>query len=153
MKTMTIQRERMVWLDWMKVLAILSIIWGHFFSAGYEYLYVFSVQTFCVISGFLYKKSADWKTCLRKCFWQLFVPTVLLSTIMQLEAFLRCEAMGTPYDVSWPWFFQWLLLGHRWCMGPCWYFYTLAVIRIVMQLLPRSVGCTWCSSWCCLPVP
>ena len=65
MKTMAIQRERMVWLDWMKVLAILSIIWGHFFSAGYEYLYVFSVQTFCVISGFLYKKSADWKTCIR----------------------------------------------------------------------------------------
>jgi fucose 4-O-acetylase-like acetyltransferase len=137
MKTMTIQRERMVWLDWMKVLAILSIIWGHFFSAGYVYLYVFSVQTFCVISGFLYKKSADWKTCLRKCFWQLFVPTVLLSTIMQLEAFLRCEAMGTPYDVSWPWFFQWLLLGHRWCMGPCWYFYTLIVMRLIMQALPE----------------
>jgi fucose 4-O-acetylase-like acetyltransferase len=137
MKTMTIQRERMVWLDWMKVLAILSIIWGHFFSAGYVYLYVFSVQTFCVISGFLYKKSADWKTCLRKCFWQLFVPTVLLSTIMQLEAYLRCEAMGTPYDVSWPWFFQWLLLGHRWCMGPCWYFYTLIVMRLIMQALPE----------------
>ena len=137
MKTMTIQRERMVWLDWMKVLAILSIIWGHFFSAGYEYLYVFSVQTFCVISGFLYKKSADWKTCLRKCFWQLFVPTVLLSTIMQLEAYLRCMALGTSYDVSWPWFFQWLLLGHRWCMGPCWYFYTLIVMRLIMQALPE----------------
>ena len=127
----------MVWLDWMKVLAILSIIWGHFFSAGYEYLYVFSVQTFCVISGFLYKKSADWKTCLRKCFWQLFVPTVLLSTIMQLEAYLRCMALGTSYDVSWPWFFQWLLLGHRWCMGPCWYFYTLIVMRLIMQALPE----------------
>lgn len=137
MKTMTIQRERMVWLDWMKVLAILSIIWGHFFSAGYVYLYVFSVQTFCVISGFLYKKSADWKTCLRKCFWQLFVPTVLLSTIMQLEAYLRCMALGTSYDVSWPWFFQWLLLGHRWCMGPCWYFYTLIVMRLIMQALPE----------------
>ena len=71
--------NRFVWLDWMKVLAILSIIWGHFFSAGYEYLYVFSVQTFCVISGFLYKKSAAWKLCLRKCFWHLFVQTVLLS--------------------------------------------------------------------------
>ena len=137
MKTMGIQRERMVWLDWMKVLAILSIIWGHFFSAGYEYLYVFSVQTFCVISGFLYKKSPDWKTCLRKCFWQLFVPTVLLSIIMQMEAYLRCAAMGTTYDVSWPWFFQWLLLGHRWCMGPCWYFYTLIVMRLIMQALPE----------------
>ena len=134
---MAIQQERIVWLDWMKVLAILSIIWGHFFSVGYEYLYVFSVQAFCVISGFLYKKSPDWKTCIKKCFWQLFVPTVILSVIMQLEAYLRCMALGTTYDISWPWFFQWLLLGHRWCMGPCWYFYTLIVMRLIMQALPE----------------
>ena len=128
---------RIVWLDWMKVWAILAIIWGHFFSTGHVYLYVFSVQAFCLISGFLYKKSPDWKTCIRKCFWQLFVPTVLLSVIMQLEAYFRCLAMGTDYDISWPWFFEWLLLGHRWCMGPCWYFYTLLVMRLIMQALPE----------------
>ena len=131
-------KGRIVWLDWMKVWAILSIIWGHFFSAGHVYLYVFSVQVFCVISGFLYKKSSDWKTCLLKCFWQLFVPTVIMSLIMQLEAYFRCMAMGTSYDISWPWFFEWLLLGHRWCMGPCWYFYSLIVIRLLMQLLPEK---------------
>lgn len=127
----------MVWLDWMKVMAILAVIWGHFFSAGHVYLYVFSAQAFCLISGFLYKKSPDWKTCIRKCFWQLFVPTVLLSVIMQLEAYFRSLAMGTAYDISWPWFFEWLLLGHRWCMGPCWYFYTLIVMRLIMQVLPE----------------
>lgn len=129
--------DRIVWLDWMKVWAILSIIWGHFFSEGYVYLYVFSVQTFCLMSGFLYKKSPDWKTCLLKCFWQLFVPTVILSTIMQLEAYFRCMALGTSYNISWSWYFEWLLLGHRWCMGPCWYFYTLIVMRLIMQLLPE----------------
>lgn len=133
----TITGGRMVWLDWMKVMAIFSIVWGHFFSAGHVYLYVFSVQAFCLISGFLYKKSPDWKTCIRKCFWQLFVPTVLLSVIMQLEAYFRSLAMGTAYDISWPWFFEWLLLGHRWCMGPCWYFYTLIVMRLIMQVLPE----------------
>jgi len=101
--------DRIVWLDWMKVWAILSIIWGHFFSEGYVYLYVFSVQTFCLMSGFLYKKSPDWKTCLLKCFWQLFVPTVILSTIMQLEAYFRCMALGTSYNISWSWYFEWLL--------------------------------------------
>lgn len=128
--------ERLVWLDWMKVLAILSIIWGHFFSEGHLYLYVFSVQVFCVISGFLYKRVSNWKTCLQKCFWQLFVPTLIMSVLMHLEAYLRCLTLGTNYDISWPWFFKWLLLGDRWCMGPCWYFYTLIVIRIVMQALP-----------------
>ncbi len=130
--------ERIVWLDWMKVLAILSIIWGHFFSAGHLYLYVFSVQVFCVISGFLYKRYPNWMVCIKKCFWQLFVPTVILSLIMQLEAYLRCLAMGKTYEISWPWFFEWLLLGHRWCMGPCWYFYSLIVMRLIMQVLPEK---------------
>ena len=129
---------RLVWLDWMKVWAILAIIWGHFFSAGHLYLYVFSVQVFCVISGFLYKRSPDWKTCISKCFWQLFVPTVIMSIIMQLEAYLRCMALRQEYDISWPWFFEWLLLGHRWCMGPCWYFYSLIVMRLIMQALPEK---------------
>ena len=129
---------RIVWLDWMKVLAILSIIWGHFFSEGHLYLYVFSVQVFCVISGFLYKRSANWEICIKKCFWQLLVPTIIMSTMMHLEAYFRCMALGKHYDISWPWFFEWLLLGHRWCMGPCWYFYSLIVIRLIMQLLPEK---------------
>lgn len=130
---------RIVWLDWMKVLAISAIIWGHFFSDGHVYLYVFSVQVFCVISGFLYKKSPNWNTCVQKCFWQLFVPTIIMSVIMQSEAYLRCLAMGKEYSISWSWFFQWLLLGHRWCMGPCWYFYSLIVIRLIMQMLPEKI--------------
>lgn len=127
---------RILWLDWMKVWAILAIIWGHFFSKGYVYLYVFNVQVFCVISGFLYKKTDNWKICITKCFWQLFVPTLIMSFIMQLEAYLRCLILGQAYDISWLWYFEWLLLGHRWCMGPCWYFYTLIVMRMIMQALP-----------------
>lgn len=127
---------RLIWLDWMKVFAILSIIWGHFFSKGHVYLYVFSVQVFCVISGFLYKRSPSWTICLKKCFWQLLVPTLIMSVIMQLEICFRCVALGKPYDTPWLWYFKWLLLGHRWCMGPCWYFYTLMVMRLVMQALP-----------------
>ena len=130
--------NRIVWLDWMKTLAVFSIIWGHFFSEGHVYLYVFSVQVFCVISGFLYKKSPNLRTCVQKCFWQLLVPTIIMSTVMHLEAFLRCKALGLTYDISWPWFFEWLLLGNRWCMGPCWYFYSLIVMRLIMQLLPEK---------------
>ena len=130
--------DRIIWIDWMKVCAILSIIWGHFFSAGHVYLYVFSVQVFCVISGFLYKKSDSLNVCIKKCFWQLFVPTVIMSVIMQLEAYFRCIAVGQNYDISWSWYFEWLLLGHRWCMGPCWYFYSLLVMRLIMQALPEK---------------
>lgn len=136
MKKTMLTSDRIVWLDWMKVLAIFSIIWGHFFSLAHIYLYVFSVQVFCVISGFLYKKAPDWLTCIRKCFWQLLVPTLILSVIMHLDAYFRSMALGTEYDISWSWFFKWLFLGNRWCMGPCWYFYTLIVMRLIMQALP-----------------
>ncbi len=55
---------------------------------------------------------------------------------MHLEAYWRCLVQGQSYDIPWMWFFQWLLLGHRWCMGPCWYFYSLIVMRVIMQALP-----------------
>jgi len=129
---------RLVWIDWMKVWATLAVIWGHFFSKGDVYVFVFNLQVFCVISGFLYKKPKDWKTCILKCIWQLFVPTVILSVLMHLEAYCRGFIIGESYDISWPWFFEWLLLGHRWCMGPCWYFYSLIIIRLIMQLLPEK---------------
>ena len=129
---------RLIWLDWMKVWATLAVIWGHFFSKGDVYVFVFNLQVFCVISGFLYKKAPNWRACFQKCFWQLLVPTIIMSTIMHLEAYFRCMALGEQYDISWPWFFEWLLLGHRWCMGPCWYFYTLIVIRLIMQMLPEK---------------
>ena len=129
---------RLLWLDWMKVWATLAVIWGHFFAKGDVYVFVFNLQVFCVISGFLFKKSPNWKVCVQKCFWQLLVPTIIMSTLMHLEAYFRCLALGQQYDISWHWFFEWLLLGHRWCMGPCWYFYSLIVIRLIMQLLPEK---------------
>ncbi len=132
------KNNRLLWIDWMKVWAMLAVIWGHFFSKGDVYVYVFNVQVFCVISGFLYKKSPNWGSCIKKCFWQLFVPTVIMSTMMHLESYFRCIALGQQYNISWPWFFKWLLLGHRWCMGPCWYFYSLIVMRLIMQLLPEK---------------
>lgn len=136
--TNRISPTRMIWLDWMKVWATLAVIWGHFFSKGDVYVFVFNLQVFCVISGFLYKKAPNWRSCIQKCFWQLLVPTIIMSTMMHLEAYLRCLALGKQYDISWPWFFEWLLLGHRWCMGPCWYFYSLIVIRLIMQFLPEK---------------
>ena len=45
--------SRLLWLDWMKVWATLAIIYGHFFNTGDIYMYVFHVQAFCLISGFL----------------------------------------------------------------------------------------------------
>lgn len=129
--------RRIVWLDWMKVWAIFAIIWGHFLSAGHLYLYVFSVQVFCVISGFLYKRAPEWRTCIKKLFLQLLVPTFIMSVLIQLEADIRCFALGNIFCwTTWISFFKWFILGQRWCVGPCWYFYSLIVMRLIMQVMP-----------------
>lgn len=130
--------ERMVWLDWMKVMAVFSVIWGHFFSEGHLYLYLFNVQVFCVVSGYLYHRSSCWKECLSKCFWRLLIPTVIMSVMIHFDEYVRFKAAGQQYEVSWWWFVKWFLLGHRWCMGPSWYFYSLIVMRIIMQMLPEQ---------------
>lgn len=134
----TINDRRLLWLDWIKVWATLAVIWGHFFSKGDVYVFVFNLQVFCIISGFLFKKSPKMRACVKKCFWQLLVPTIIMSTLMHLEAYFRFMFLGKQYEISWPWFFEWLLLGHRWCMGPCWYFYSLIVMRLIMQVLPEK---------------
>ena len=48
-------RERIQWIDWMKVIGMYFIIAGHLFPKGYTYIYIFNVPIFFIISGFLYK--------------------------------------------------------------------------------------------------
>ena len=57
---------------------------------------------------------------------------------MQMEDLVRCWYMGKEVYFPWIWYIKWLFLGNRWCMGPCWYFYSLIVMRLIMQVLPEK---------------
>lgn len=46
-------KERKNWIDWMKAVGMLTIVWGHCFPEGgvSEFLYAFNVPLFFIISG------------------------------------------------------------------------------------------------------
>ena len=55
------------WIDWMKVIGITAVVWGHFFPEGMsDFIYAFNVPVFFVISGYLTKENrgmrlpSDW---------------------------------------------------------------------------------------------
>lgn len=66
--------NRLNWLDYMKVIGIFLIVSGHYFPPNYAILYVFSVQLFFIISGFLSKKEPT-KIFRQKIFRQLILST------------------------------------------------------------------------------
>ena len=74
-------KQRILWIDWMKVLGMLAIVYGHFKSSYYEFAYVFSVPLFFAISGFLSKIELSNHTFLKKVFWNLIIPMLGISII------------------------------------------------------------------------
>lgn len=47
-------KERRIWIDWMKVLGMLFIVWGHFTpNIMHNFIYAFNVPLFFCISGAL----------------------------------------------------------------------------------------------------
>ena len=55
----SIMSQRIVWLDWMKTLAMFLIVAGHCSVPGNIFIYVFSVPCFFILSGFLCKKEKE----------------------------------------------------------------------------------------------
>lgn len=47
-------KERRIWIDWMKVVGMLFIVWGHFTpNIMHNFIYAFNVPLFFCISGAL----------------------------------------------------------------------------------------------------
>lgn len=133
-----IQPRRLAWIDWMKVIGIFLIVYGHLFSTGHLYVYTFSVPLFFVISGFLCKREAEQKVFWRKLWWNLIVPLLLIRLI--------CFVLDTSYAV---WrdtfevesiFSYWgnLLLGIHEGLITMWFVYTLIVLKIILQYAPKG---------------
>lgn len=127
--------KRLIWIDWMKVLAMYCIVWGHFFSSGHEFLYVFNVPVFFVISGFLVKRENS-NVFWYKIFHNLFLPMLLISSINFIfntavaclkGTFVAGEILSFPF----------LILAGSWYeLGGMWFVYTLLILKILFQFTP-----------------
>ncbi len=126
---------RFNWLDWMKVIGICLIVYGHIFSFFSVYVYVFSVPLFFVISGFLSRQEADHGAFWRKLWHNLVIPFVLICTINYL--FFSIQIIFFSDKPTFPenplQFYFHLLAGKYLEMGAMWFVYTLIILKIILQ--------------------
>lgn len=88
---------RFDWIDWMKALGIYLVVLGHFNTVGNQFVYVFHVPLFFVISGFLCKRECDGRLFWQKLWYNLAVPFLSLSVLYN-----HYDLSGTPFFLKAP---------------------------------------------------
>lgn len=124
------------WIDSMKVLGIYLIVAGHFAVPHYEWLYVFSVQLFFILSGFLNKKQT-FKLSIKKLIRQLIIPMLILGLIYNSLQAIQNYATGT---FSLDEFFKsiyGLFIGSQPALAGLWFVYTLIIVKLMSTVLPK----------------
>lgn len=130
--------KRLNWIDWMKAIGMYLIVLGHLTAIGYEYIYVFSVPLFFLISGFLCHKETNAKIFWKKLVYNLMIPMIILGIAMFVMVSASQLLKGT-FDIhdlySFPVRFA---IGCSWTLGSLWFVYTLVVLKVIYQFLDTN---------------
>jgi len=129
----------------MKTLGMFFIIWGHL-SPEYlkHFIYTFSVPSFFIISGYLFK-TCPWKKFLAKNMRSLVVPYFLLGLTVILFFTVVKAYFGT---IAWPYFplsFAALLIGDQNGFGggigcqALWFVYTLFIVKALSNYIGNRI--------------
>lgn len=141
--------NRLLWLDWMKTLAMFFIIAGHCWVPGNKFIYVFSVPCFFILSGFLTKHEDDNKVFWQKLWWNLIVPMGIIFVINTAVQFAVQIAKGTfriEYLYQTPLLALIGMQGNDYEAGglkALWFVYTLILCKIIYQFLPQKNQMLW----------
>lgn len=136
--------KRFIWIDLMKVFGMYCIVWGHFFSIGHKYLYIFNVPLFFIISGFLSKKESNCRVFWNKILNNFFIPLFIISSINFFIHTISAFLHGTLYlheIYSFPFL---VLIGQWYQLGGMWFVYTLIVLKVILQFLPIKKSSLFC---------
>lgn len=131
-------KERKVWIDWMKSIGMLAIIWGHCFPEGMSaFIYAFNVPVFFVISGYLTHQESSMRVCIDKVWNNLMIPYLILAFIKAAG-----DMLHHLLDGQWYWSIIAILGGfhHLHDVSGCsnlWFVYTLILIRLIYQAFPH----------------
>ncbi|UKK51722.1 acyltransferase family protein [Prevotella sp. E13-17] len=123
------------WIDWMKVIGMFTIIWGHCFPVLFsDFLYAFSVPLFFFISGYLSRYEPDKGVFWKKIFQRLLVPYLILSVL---------KAAPHLFSEDAPWSLLAIMTGFHTLhdvmgCGKLWFVYTLIIIKVITQLTRYS---------------
>jgi len=91
-------KKRILWIDFLKIFAILMVVWGHVlprmgwytgdtnYTGAHGFIYSFHMPLFMMLSGFVSYKIIDGKLDVIRKFRQLIIPCITL--------FLICSVVG-----------------------------------------------------------
>lgn len=133
-ENITHKTQRLLWVDWMKCLAIFLIIAGHCHVPGNKYIYVFSVPCFFIISGFLSKHESNVNIFWNKLFWNLIIPMFLWVFITMIY-----HTIGQFFSGKFVWSSLFLTPLRALCgfasegLWRMWFVYTLVICKIILQ--------------------
>lgn len=136
MTTQIQTKARKNWIDWMKAIGMLVIIWGHSFPTGLtSFIYSFNVPLFFIISGYLFKKETSMGTFFKKNLYSLIIPYLILCVIKDFSHIAKYwnnfqELINCPIGI---------LTGfHTFNGAPgaknLWFVYTLFLLKIIFQI-------------------
>ncbi|MCQ2112891.1 MAG: acyltransferase family protein [Bacteroidaceae bacterium] len=135
---------RQNWIDWMKAIGMLLIVWGHCFPEKISpILYAFDVPVFLAVSGYLSKiKPTD------KVFWQKLTTSLIIPYLIFAEIKVIGPIFQHISDGQWIWPQIGVLLGFNSIhdlpgCGNLWFLYSLILIKIIHQYFLRSEKSLW----------
>lgn len=128
--TLSGQCSRLHWVDFMKMMGMFFIIYGHLFSYGYEYVYAFNVPVFFILAGFLFKEGQSRPVFWRKLWWQLLVPMIAISVFNNAYLIVN-DILHHRLDSSRFLFPVGMLAGEQHFLDVCWFVYTLVLLKVI----------------------
>ena len=146
-----ITRLRYVWLDYAKVLCIISVVYGHCVTnVVSSYIYLFHVPAFFIISGMLYRPK-----CYVDTLRSLFVPVLLFSLLLYPWYLYGIwnQGRGWSFETIVTEFIMGLFcydfkVGYP-IIPPFWFVMTLLVMRLMADTLAKlSVNGWWMLPFC-----
>ena len=133
----------------MKAIGMYLIVLGHLYPSGHEYIYVFNVPLFFIISGFLSKKEDNLRLFWTKLWRNLILPCVIICLLMhgyfivmkvQQSAFRWEQIPQHVLNCLSGFHGKSLEAGG---LGLCWFIYSLALCKVIQQLLSVHRWIQW----------
>lgn len=122
--------KRKNWVDWMKAIGMLTIIWGHSFPEYFSsFLYAFSVSSFFTISGYLAKHESSQRVFWSKLFHTLLIPYLIFSVLKAIQSVFSVDGVFTIGAII----AGFHTIGDITGCLKLWFVYTLMLLKFIFQ--------------------
>jgi len=84
-----VNKKNIVWIDNLKGLAIIAVVFGHMASPLLNFIYSWHIPLFFFVSGLLIKKNRSIKDFLKKDFSRLIIPFFVFSIVGLIAEYIK----------------------------------------------------------------